>query len=146
MLPVFAANLPGEPGRQVMRPLKILAFVIGAIPIAVFLLALYLTDGAPLQPLTPGEESGPAAATRALPLAKLKWPAQERQGSVLAGGLGEGDGNIAEYWDAEGAFAPADEAVPARMINHDRDAQLFITLFGAPRPKPLENHAFGPNY
>ena len=138
MLPVFAANLPDEPGRQVMRPLKILAFVIGAIPIAVFLLTLYLTDGAPLQPLTPGEESGPAAATRALPLAKLDWPAQERQGSVVAAGLSEGDGSIAEYWDAEGA--------PARMINHDRDAQLFITLFGAPRPKPLENHAFGPNY
>lgn len=112
-----------------MQPLKILAFVIIGLPVSAFLLTLFLTDGAPLQPLTPGEESGPAAATRALP-----QPERERQGSVVAVGLSEADESTIQYWDVEGAFAPDVAAAPARMINHDRDAQLFIKLFGIPHP------------
>jgi len=112
-----------------MQPLKILAFAIGALPITVFLQTLYLTDGAPLQPLTPGEESEPAAATRALPQAK-----RERQGSVVAVGFSEADGGIAEYWGPEDAFAPYEDAAPAPMIYHGRDAQLFIEMFGIPHP------------
>jgi len=112
-----------------MQPLKILAFVIIGLPVSAFLLTLFLTDGAPLLPLTPGEESGSAAATRALPQAE-----RERQGSVVAVGLNEGDGKIAANWGVEGAFAPLEETTPTRMINHDRDAQLFIKLFGIPHP------------
>jgi len=112
-----------------MHPLKILAFAIVGLPISAFLLTLFLTDGAPLQPLTPGEESGPAAVTRALPQAK-----RERQGSVVAAGLSEADGRIAEYWGPDDAYAPYEDAAPAPMINHDRDAQLFIKLFGIPHP------------
>ena len=97
-----------------MHPLKILAFVIIGFPVSAFLLTLFLTDGAPLKPLTPGEESGPVAATRALPQAEPERPLQERQGSVVAAGLSQ--------------------AAPARMINHGRDAQLFIKLFGTPHP------------
>ncbi len=74
-----------------MQPLKILAFVIIGLPVSAFLLTLFLTDGAPLKPLTPGEESGPAAATRALPQAERERPQQERQGSVVAAGLSQAE-------------------------------------------------------
>lgn len=100
-----------------MQPLKILAFIIIGLPVSAFLLTLFLTDGAPLKPLTPGEESGPVAATRALPQAERERPKQERQGSVVAAGLSQAE---------EGAQVP--------MINHGRDAQLFIKLFGVPHP------------
>jgi hypothetical protein len=107
-----------------MQPLKILALVIIGLPVSAFLLTLFLTDGAPLQPLTPGEESGPAAATRALPQVE-----RERQGSVVAAGHLD-----TEVWDAELLFFADEDAKPAPMINHDRDAQLFIKLFGTPYP------------
>lgn len=97
-----------------MQPLKILAFVIGAVPIAAFLLTLLLTDGAPLQPLSPGEESGPAVATPVLPRAKL-----ERQDGVAAAGhSGAGTANLE----------------PSPMVNAEHDPQLLLMLFGAPRP------------
>lgn len=44
-----------------MHPLKIVALVIGALPAATFVLTLYLTDGAPLQPPT-ARQIAPAAA------------------------------------------------------------------------------------
>ena len=115
-----------------MQPLKILAFAIGAIPIAAFLLTLFLTNGAPLRPFTPGEESRPAAATRALPQAKPERANLERQGSVAAAGFQKADGRLAGNSDAEGGFLPGGDTEPAFVVNRDRDVQLFMTLFGAP--------------
>ncbi len=116
-----------------MQPLKILAFIIGALPLAAFLLTLWLTEGAPLQPLAPGEESRPAAATHPLPQSKL-----ERQGSVAATGHSGTDDpvdqSIAEEGDAEGAFLQGGSAKPAPIVNVDRDAQIFMTLFGVRHP------------
>jgi hypothetical protein len=114
-----------------MQPLKILAFVIVALPIAAFLLTLFLTEGAPLKPLTPGEESGPAVATRALPRTKL-----ERQGSVAAAGHRSGDTDNAGDSSAGDVFAPDVDAEPAPMVYRDREAQIFFMLFGAPHPTP----------
>jgi hypothetical protein len=137
MPPVFTGNLldepsPWAPGRKIMQPLKIIAFVIGALPITAFLLTLILTDGAPLKPLTPGEESGPVAATRALPPAALAHPPQgrpklERLGSVAAAGF-----QGTEHWAIEDFGEKAPE--PADLIDPDRDAQLFMTLFGVRHP------------
>lgn len=110
-----------------MRPLKILAFVIGAVPIAAFFLTLFLTDGAPLRPLTPGEESEPVAATRALPLVTPERTPLERQGRVTTAG----------YSSIVGFPAPNASEMPPRsatLVNHDRDALLFMTLFGVPNP------------
>ncbi len=111
-----------------MQPLKVLAFVIGALPIAAFLLTLFLTDGAPLRPLSPGEESGPAVATPVLPRAKL-----ERQDGVAAAGHFGAEMSDIEHWGAVDA-APKQNAVPRPMVNAERDAQLFILLFGEPQP------------
>jgi hypothetical protein len=117
-----------------MQPLKIFAFVIIGLPISAFLLTLFLTDGAPLQPLAPGEESGPAVATRILPLATLEGPNLERGGSVAAAGHRPAYVDIAENRGDEDEFSPEGDAEPARVINPDRDAHLFMTLFGAPLP------------
>ncbi len=113
-----------------MQPLKILAFAIGAIPIAAFLLTLFLTNGAPLRPFTPGEESGPAAATRALPQATPERPPLERQGSVAAAGNQGNDERNVGFTRAEAGFPP--ETTP--VVNQDRDAKLFQLLFGFPQP------------
>ena len=119
-----------------MRPLKILAFVIGAVPIAAFLLTLFLTDGAPLRPLTPGdlslchwpgEESEPVAATRALPLVTPERTPLERQGRVTAAGYSSIVGFPALH---AGEMPPRS----ATLVNHDRDVLLFMTLFGVPNP------------
>ncbi len=101
-----------------MQPLKLLALVIGALPIAAFLLTLYLTQGAPLKPLTPGEESGPVAATRALPQATPERPPLERQGSVAAAGNQGNDERSVESTRAEAGFPP--ETTP--VVNQDRDS------------------------
>lgn len=117
-----------------MQPLKILAIVIIALPISAFLLTLFLTDGAPLQPLAPGEESGPAAAMRALPLASLKRPDLEWKGSLVAAGHSPVYVDIAEYPGDEYEYSPAGDGVPVRVpvrvIDPKRDAELFMTLFG----------------
>jgi hypothetical protein len=60
-----------------MQPLKIIALLTGGLPLAAFLATLFLTDGAPLKSLAPGEESGPVAVTRALPPAALERPTLE---------------------------------------------------------------------
>ena len=112
-----------------MHPLKILAFVIGALPLCAFLLTLFLTDGAPLKPLTHGEESRPAAATLAQPRAEL-----ERLGSVAAGGHQNADADIVEKSGIEAAFPLDGGDEPFHMVNRDRDALIFITLFGVPNP------------
>ena len=117
-----------------MQPLKIFAFVLIGLPITAFLLTLFLTDGAPLQPLAPGEESGPAVATRILPLAKFKEPSLERGGSVAAAGHSPTYGETAKNRGGEYEFPPGRGAQPARVINHDRDARLFVTRFGAALP------------
>ncbi len=114
-----------------MQPLKILAFVIGAVPIAAFLLTLLLTDGAPIKPLSLREESGPAVATPVLPRAKL-----ERQDGVVAAGHRGGEIQIGEHWRAVETFAPTLGNEPAPMVNAKRDAQLFMMLFGAPQTGP----------
>jgi len=101
-----------------MQPLKILALVTVGLPISVFLLTLLLTDGAPLRPLAPREESGPAAAMHNSPPSKLGQADLERAGSVAAAG---------HRLDAADSGAGRE-----RIINHDRDAQFFMTLFGVP--------------
>ncbi|NKB50542.1 MAG: hypothetical protein GKS02_14390 [Alphaproteobacteria bacterium] len=113
-----------------MQPLKIIALLLGALPIAAFLITLILSDGAPLKSLAPREESGPVAATRALPLAALERPAlerpeKERPGSVAAAGIHKTE-DIApsEYGE--------DDPEPVYLVDPDRDAQLFMTLFGTP--------------
>ena len=112
-----------------MHPLKILAFIIGALPILVFLLTLILTDGAPFHPLSPREESGPAAAAPALPQAK-----QERYGSVAAVGHNGADEPIAETWNAEAAVSPDQGEERERMVNFERDAEILYMLFGGAHP------------
>jgi len=111
-----------------MQPLKILALVIGALPIVAFLLTLFLTEGAPLRPLSPGEESGSAVATPALPRAKL-----ERQDGVAAAGHFGTDTSDVEHWRAVETFVPKQDPEPMSMVNAERDAQLFILLFGGPQ-------------
>jgi hypothetical protein len=101
-----------------MQPLRTIALFIGGLPLAVFLATLFLTDGAPLKSLAPGEESGPVAVTRALPPAALERPTlerseEERHGSVTAAGLN----------DTEMRPEPADQ---------DPKMYLFMTLFGLP--------------
>ena len=101
-----------------MQPLKIIALLIGGLPLAAFLATLFLTDGAPLKSLAPGEESGPVAVTRALPPAALERPTlerseEERHGSVTATG----------FIDTEAYTEPADR---------DPKVHLFMTLFGLP--------------
>ncbi len=112
-----------------MQPLKILAFVIGAVPIAAFLLTLILTEGAPLKPPSPGEESGPAVATQPLPRAKL-----ERQDGVAAAGHSDADVDAPAPRQIADGFAADDKLGPAPMVNDEREAQLLLMLFGAPQP------------
>ncbi len=112
-----------------MQPLKILAFVIGAVPIVAFLLTMLLTEGAPLQPLSPGEESGPAVATPVLPRAKL-----ERHDGVAAAGHSGADRETVERWRAKDGLADEIGAVSSPVVNAERDAQLLLMLFGAPQP------------
>ena len=114
-----------------MQPLKILAFVIGAVPIAAFLLTLLLTEGAPLKPLSPREESGPAGAKPVLPPAKL-----EPQDGVWAGRPPRADIGNVEHWRAVETFAPTLGNEPAPMVNAKRDAKLFMMLFGVPQTGP----------
>lgn len=97
-----------------MQPLKMLAFSIGAMPIAAFLLTLLLTEGAPLYPPAPGEESGPAVATQTLPRAK-----QERQDGVATVGH---------------SYATAGSVAPPPIVNAAPDAQPLLSLFGAAPP------------
>jgi len=101
-----------------MQPLKLLIVILVGLPVSVFLLTLLLSDGAPLQPLAPREEGGPAAATHNPPQSKLGQSDLERGDSVAATGhrLDTGDGG----------------AGSARIINHKRDARMFMTLFGVP--------------
>ena len=112
-----------------MHPLKILAIIIAALPIVAFLLTMILTDGAPLHSLSPREESGPAAAMPALPQAK-----QERHSSVAAVGHMSADELIVEKSVAEAALPPDKDVAPPHMLNIERDAQVFFTLFGVPHP------------
>lgn len=103
-----------------MQPLKVIALLIGGLPLAVFLATLFLTDGAPFKSLAPGEESGPVAVTRALPPAALERPTlerseEERHGSVTATG----------FKHTEAHAEPADQ---------DPEVYLFMTLFGLPDP------------
>lgn len=122
-----------------MQPLKLLAIVIGALPLAAFLATLYFTDGAPLQPLTPGQESEPAAATPLLPQAELVRPGTERHDQVAAAGhLAAVSGSATEGGiDAEtieGAFASKQLPAPLPLINHEREAQVLLMLFGVSDP------------
>ncbi|MDH3737657.1 MAG: hypothetical protein OER92_00580 [Alphaproteobacteria bacterium] len=110
-----------------MQPLKILALFIGTVPIAAFLLTLFLTEGAPLRPLTPGEEGEPVAATRALPPAAQSRPQLERPGRVSAAGHPSNAG-------AKLTGAGEIQLESTVLVNHDRDALLFMTLFGVPDP------------
>ena len=108
-----------------MQPLKIIALLIGGLPLAAFLATLFLTDGAPLKSLAPGEESGPVAVTRALPPAALERPTlerseEERHGSVTATGFNNAG--------AHGEMAAEDPKV-----------YLFMTLFGLPDPNSSED-------
>lgn len=111
-----------------MQPLKIIALLIGGLPLAAFLATLFLTDGAPLKSLkslAPGEESGPVAVTRALPPAALERPTlerseEERHGSVTATGFN----------NAEGRAEPASQ---------DPKVYLFMTLFGLPDTDSFED-------
>ena len=103
-----------------MQPLKITALLLGGLPLEVFLATLFLTDGAPLKSLAPGEESGPVAVTRALPPAALERPTlerseEERHGSVTATG----------FKNTAARREPAAE---------DPKVYLFMTLFGLPEP------------
>ena len=101
-----------------MQPLKIIALLISGLPLAAFLATLFLTDGAPLKSLAPGEESGPVAVTRALPPAALERPTlerseEERHGSVTATGFNNAD-------------------IRAETADQDPKVYLFMTLFGVP--------------
>ncbi len=116
-----------------MQPLKILAIVTGAIPIATFVVTLILTDGAPLRPLTPGQESDPAAATPETP----RGDVVRRDGIAAAGhkkrleySLDEATAMMAIPLDAY--TEPATESV--HVVNAERDAGVYITLFGVPNP------------
>jgi len=110
-----------------MQPLKIVALVIGALPFAAFVLTLHLTDGAPLKPLTPGTESEPVAATRALPQDTPGETLLERQGRVAAAGFSN---TTPASFENDRKLT----AQPSAIVNHDRDALLFMTLFGVPNP------------
>jgi|TARA_B100000315_G_scaffold200766_1_gene193062 hypothetical protein len=118
-----------------MHPLKILAFVIIGLPVSAFLLTLFLTDGAPLQPLAPGEKGGPVVVIRTLPLAELERPNLERKGSVAA------VGHSTTYVNFGGILATEDKKLLdrgvalVRMFNPDREVELFLTLFGFPQSK-----------
>ena len=117
-----------------MQPLKLLAIVIGTLPLAAFLLTLYLTDGAPLQPFTPGQESGPAAATPALPQADLGRPRLERQTKVAAAGYPGVNDVLAGTSDFDLVFPPKQLPAPVSLVNGEREAQIFLMLFGVPDP------------
>lgn len=113
-----------------MQPLKIIALLIGGFPVATFLVTLILTNGAPLQSLASREESEPVAATRALPPAVLKRPPQERpeterHGRVAATGFQKVEERT------NGAFGE-EPPESAPLVDPDRHARFFMTLFGAP--------------
>ena len=110
-----------------MQPLKILALVIGALPFAAFVLTLHLTDGAPLKPFTPGAESEPVTATRALPLVTPQGTLLERQGRVTAAGFSN---TVQAPFEDSRELSRQSSAI----VNHDRDALLFMSLFGVPNP------------
>lgn len=111
-----------------MHPLKILAALMAAAPAAAFAITLVLTDGAPLKPFTPGEESVPVAAAPHLP----QTP-PERQGSA------EAAGHVVDVSSANPTVdgAPlverrSDHELPG-LVNAERDAWIFSTLFGNAR-------------
>jgi len=105
-----------------MRPLNIVAFAVGVVPVLAFLLVVVLSDGAPFRPPA-GEESRPGAAAPELP---HRTP-MRHDSAAASGSRAPIAGRAMGVSDVLMATKTAPQ--PNGVIDPVRDATVFRALF-----------------